>query len=64
MQVPVVGASKYTQQQQQIAAASVITREEIKAFGLAYDRSGLASLPASTPLRRNTSISVRALVCR
>jgi iron complex outermembrane receptor protein len=46
MQVPVVGASKYTQQQQQIAAAvSVITREEIKAFGWRTIDQALASLP-------------------
>jgi len=46
MQVPVVGASKYTQQQRDVGAAvSVITREEIKAFGWRTIDEALASLP-------------------
>jgi iron complex outermembrane receptor protein len=46
MQVSVVGASKYNQKQSQVAAAvSVITREEIKAFGWRTLDQALASLP-------------------
>ncbi|MGA2365413.1 MAG: TonB-dependent receptor plug domain-containing protein, partial [Steroidobacteraceae bacterium] len=46
MQIGVVGASKYEQKQSQIGAAvSVITREEIKAFGWRTLDQALASLP-------------------
>src|ERR1700689_3966689 len=46
MQIDIVGASKYQQKQSQIGAAvSVITREEIKAFGWRTLDEALASLP-------------------
>ncbi len=46
MQVAVVGASKYEQKQHDVAAAvSIITREEIKAFGWRTIDQALASLP-------------------
>jgi len=46
MQIGVVGASKYEQKQSQIGAAvSVITRQEIKAFGWRTIDQALASLP-------------------
>jgi iron complex outermembrane receptor protein len=46
MQVSVVGASKYAQKQSEVAAAvSVITREEIKAFGWRTLDQALATLP-------------------
>jgi outer membrane cobalamin receptor len=46
MQIDVVGASKYQQKQSQVGAAvSVITREEIKAFGWRTLDQALASLP-------------------
>jgi len=46
MQIGVVGASKYEQKQSQIGAAvSVITRQEIKAFGWRTLDQALASLP-------------------
>jgi len=46
MQIGVVGASKYEQKQSEIGAAvSVITREEIKAFGWRTIDEALASLP-------------------
>src|ERR1700722_16836358 len=46
MQIGVVGASKYEQKQSQIGAAvSVITRDEIKAFGWRPLDQALASLP-------------------
>jgi len=46
MQINVVGASKYEQKQSEVAAAvSVITREEIEAFGWRTLDQALASLP-------------------
>ena len=46
MQVSVVGASKYEQRQSDVAAAvSVLTRQEIKAFGWRSLADALASLP-------------------
>lgn len=46
MQVPVIGASKYSQKQSEVAAAvSVVTRDEIKAFGWRTLGDVLASLP-------------------
>jgi outer membrane receptor protein involved in Fe transport len=46
MQIEVVGASKYEQKQDEVAAAvSVITRQEIKAFGWRTLDEALASLP-------------------
>jgi outer membrane receptor for ferrienterochelin and colicin len=46
MQISVVGASKYEQKQSEIGAAvSVITRQEIKAFGWRTLDQALASLP-------------------
>src|ERR1700722_13098997 len=46
MQIDVVGASKYEQKQSEVGAAvSVITRQEIKAFGWRTIDQALASLP-------------------
>ncbi len=46
LQVTIVGASKYEQKQSEVAAAvSVITRQEIKAFGWRTLNEALASLP-------------------
>jgi iron complex outermembrane receptor protein len=46
LQLTVVGASKYEQKQREVAAAvSVITRQEIKAFGWRTLDEALASLP-------------------
>lgn len=46
MQISVVGASKYQQQQNEVGAAvSIITREEIQAFGWRTLDQALASLP-------------------
>ena len=46
LEATIVGASKYEQKQSQVAtAASVITREEIKAFGWRTLAEALASLP-------------------
>jgi len=46
LQMTVVGASKYEQKQSEVAAAvSIITREEIKAFGWHTLADALASLP-------------------
>jgi outer membrane cobalamin receptor len=46
MDVTIVGASKYEQKQSEVAAAvSVITRDEIKAFGWRTIDEALASLP-------------------
>lgn len=46
LDIPVVGASKYDQKQKDIAAAvSVITRQEIDAFGWRTIADALASLP-------------------
>lgn len=46
LDVPIVGASKYEQKQSQVAAAvSVITRDEIKAYGWRTLNEALASLP-------------------
>lgn len=46
LDVPVVGASKYAQKQSEVAAAvSVLTRDEIRAFGWRTLGDALASLP-------------------
>ncbi|MFN3544711.1 MAG: TonB-dependent receptor plug domain-containing protein [Thiobacillus sp.] len=46
LQVTVIGASKYAQRQEEVAAAiSVITRDEIKAFGWRTIDEALMSLP-------------------
>jgi len=46
IEVPVVGASKYEQRQGEVAAAvSIITRQEIRAFGWRTLDAALASLP-------------------
>lgn len=46
MEVTIVGASKYEQKQREVAAAvSVITRQEIRAFGWRTLAEALASLP-------------------
>ncbi|MFZ4623044.1 MAG: TonB-dependent receptor plug domain-containing protein, partial [Rhodoferax sp.] len=46
LKVPIVGASKYQQKQSEVAAAaSIITRAEIKAFGWRTLGEALASLP-------------------
>ena len=46
MEVTIVGASKYEQKQSEVAAAvSVITRQEIRAFGWRTLAEALASLP-------------------
>jgi len=46
LQIPVVGASKYEQKQSEVAAAvSVITRQEIRAFGWRTLAEALSSLP-------------------
>ena len=46
LEVSIVGASKYEQKQSEVAAAvSVITRQEIKAFGWRTLAEALASLP-------------------
>ena len=57
LQVSVVGASKYEQKQSEVGAAvSVITREEIQAFGWRTLDQALASLPGiyTTYDRQNT----------
>jgi iron complex outermembrane receptor protein len=62
MQVPVVGASKYAQKQTEVGAAvSVITRQEIQAFGWRTLDEALASLPGvyTTYDRQNTYLGVR-----
>jgi iron complex outermembrane receptor protein len=46
LQVPVIGASKYEQQQSEVAAAvSVITRQEIESYGWRTLDEAVASLP-------------------
>src|SRR5580704_6157114 len=62
LQIGVVGASKYEQKQSQIGAAvSVITRQEIKAFGWRTLDQALASLPGvyTTYDRQFTYLGVR-----
>lgn len=62
MKVSVVGASKYEQKQTDVAAAvSVITRQEIKAFGWRTLDQALASLPGvyTTYDRQNLYLGVR-----
>jgi outer membrane cobalamin receptor len=62
MQIGVVGASKYEQKQSEIGAAvSVITRQEIKAFGWRTLDQALASLPGVyvTYDRQFTYVGVR-----
>ena len=62
LDVKIVGASKYEQKQGEVAAAvSVITRQEIKAFGWRTLDEALASLPGvySTYDRRNTYVGTR-----
>ncbi len=50
MNIRVVGASKYEQKQQQVAAAvSVITRKDIRAYGWRTLNEALASLPGIHP---------------
>lgn len=62
LDTPVVGASKYVQTQRQVAAAiSVISREEIKAFGWRTINDVLASLPGmhTTYDRQYSSVGTR-----
>ncbi len=62
MQVSVVGASKYKQQQNQVGAAvSIITRQEIQTFGWRTLDQALASLPGiyTTYDRQYTYLGVR-----
>jgi iron complex outermembrane receptor protein len=62
MKVSVVGASKYDQQQRAVpAAVSVITREEIQAFGWRTLNQALASLPGvyTTYDRQSVYLGVR-----
>jgi outer membrane cobalamin receptor len=62
MQISVVGASKYEQKQSEVGAAvSVITRQEIKAFGWRTIDQALASLPGvyTTYDRQFTYLGVR-----
>lgn len=50
MNINIVGASKYEQKQQQVAAAvSVITRKDIRAYGWRTLNEALASLPGIHP---------------
>jgi outer membrane receptor for ferrienterochelin and colicin len=61
MKVPVIGASKYSQKQSEVAAAvSVVTRDEIKAFGWRTLGDVLASLPGVYTTIANTAISACA----
>ncbi len=62
MAVPVVGASRYEQQQEQVAAAvTVITRDEIHAFGWRTLDEALATLPGvyTTYDRQYSYVGVR-----
>jgi outer membrane receptor protein involved in Fe transport len=62
LDVTIIGASKYEQKQGEAAAAvSVITRQEIQAFGWRTLAEALASLPgvSATYDRQNTYISTR-----
>jgi len=62
MQVPVIGASKYLQKQSEVAAAvSIVTRDEIKAFGWRTLGDVLASLPGvyTTYDRQYTYLGMR-----
>ncbi|HQV88171.1 MAG TPA: TonB-dependent receptor, partial [Nitrosomonas sp.] len=50
MDIRVVGASKYAQKQQQVAAAvSIITRKDIRTYGWRTLNEALASLPGIHP---------------
>ena len=62
LSVPITGASKYAQKQNEVAAsASVITRQEIKAFGWRTLAEALASLPGihTTADRSYASLGTR-----
>jgi iron complex outermembrane receptor protein len=62
LDVSIVGASKYAQSQNEVAAsASIITRQEIQAFGWRTLGEALSSLPGlySTYNRQETSIGAR-----
>ena len=62
LEVRIVGASKYEQRQSEVAAAvSVITRQEIRAFGWRTLAEALASLPGiySTDDRQYTYLGTR-----
>lgn len=64
MDIPVTGASKYEQKQSEVAAAvSVISREEIRAFGWRTLGQALASLPGvhTTYDRQYTYLGARGL---
>lgn len=64
MELTVVGASKYEQKQSQVAAAaSVITREEIQAFGWRTVAEAIASLPgvSQTYDRQYSYVGARGL---
>ena len=64
MDIPVTGASKYEQKQSEVAAAvSVITRDEIRAFGWRTLGQALASLPGvyTTYDRQYTYLGARGL---
>ncbi len=64
LDLPVVGASKYEQKQSEVAAAvSVITRDEIKAFGWRTLAEALATLPGIhiTYDRQYTYLGTRGL---
>jgi outer membrane receptor protein involved in Fe transport len=64
MDIPVTGASKYEQKQNEVAAAvSVISREEIRAFGWRTLGQALASLPGihTTYDRQYTYLGARGL---
>ena len=64
LDVTIVGASKYEQKQSEVAAAaSVITRQEIRAFGWRTLAEALASLPGvySTYNRQYTFLGTRGL---
>jgi iron complex outermembrane receptor protein len=62
LDVSIIGASRYTQSQSEVAAAvSVITRQEIQAFGWRTLAEALGSLPGlyATYNRQQTSIGAR-----
>jgi len=64
MELTVVGASKYQQKQSEVAAAaSVITREEIQAFGWRTVAEAIASLPgvSQTYDRQYSFVGARGL---
>src|SRR5690606_41896820 len=62
LDLKIVGASKYAQKQDEVAAAvTVITRQEIRAFGWRTVEDALASLPGihTTDNRQITSLGAR-----